>query len=86
MPRTERRPDRYGAGCHGMAWRSHLSPALSEIHIGEQLLKQPPVIVGTCSGWAPGWRGVSPDDRLDRDDLVVTLPRFHQPVISGARR
>jgi hypothetical protein len=31
-------------------------------------------------------RGVSFDDRLDRDDLVVRLPQCHPLVISGARR
>jgi hypothetical protein len=31
-------------------------------------------------------RGVSFDDHLDRDDLVVRLPRFHPLVIPSARR
>jgi hypothetical protein len=31
-------------------------------------------------------RGVSFDDHLDRDDLVVRLPQFHPLVISSARR
>jgi hypothetical protein len=39
------------------------------------------------SPWAP-WvvRGVSFDDHLDRDDLVVRLAQFHPLVIPGARR
>jgi hypothetical protein len=31
-------------------------------------------------------RGVSFDDHLDRDDLVVKLPQFHPLVIASARR
>ena len=31
-------------------------------------------------------RGVSFDDHLDRDDLVVRLAQFHPLVIPGARR
>jgi hypothetical protein len=31
-------------------------------------------------------RGVSFDDHLDRDDLVVSLPQFHPLVIASARR
>jgi hypothetical protein len=39
----------------------------------------------TCSAWTPDG-GVSFDDHLGRDDLVVRLPQFHPLVITGARR
>jgi hypothetical protein len=34
----------------------------------------------------PMVRGVSLDDHLGRDDLVVRLPQFHPLVIRSARR
>jgi hypothetical protein len=40
----------------------------------------------TYSIWTPDGGGVSFDDRLGRDDLVVRLPQFHPLVIPGARR
>jgi hypothetical protein len=48
--------------------------------IGEDGSDHPPCI---GSGMV---RGVSYDDHLDRDDLVVRLPQFHPLVIARARR
>jgi hypothetical protein len=62
-----------------------LTPTRALLHaVGSHRRRCAPI---THSAWAPRMvRGVSFDDYLDRDDLVVRLPQFHPLVIASARR